>query len=122
VALLDAGDAPVVAAGAVAVAGGPMREDAIMRIQSMTKPITAVAALRLVQAGRLGLDDGVQEWLPKLADRRVLSHPAAALDDTEPARRAITLRHLLTNSRGYGLTVVSSPLQQRSGTPRTRRP
>ena len=38
-----------------------------MRIQSMTKAITSVAALQLVEAGRLGLDDGVEEWLPELA-------------------------------------------------------
>ena len=56
-----------------------------MRIQSMTKPITAVAALRLVEAGRLGLDQSLEEWLPELADRRVLSSPTAALDDTVPA-------------------------------------
>ena len=53
VALLGAGEVEVVAAGVASVGGGPMREDAIMRIQSMTKPITSVAALRLVEAGRL---------------------------------------------------------------------
>jgi CubicO group peptidase (beta-lactamase class C family) len=112
VALIGSGDAPVVAVGMAAVGGGPMRDDAIMRIQSMTKPITSVAALRLVEAGRLGLDQSIEEWLPELADRRVLSRPTAALDDTVPAQRAITLRHLLTNSSGYGMALVSSPLQQ----------
>ena len=112
VALLGSGDVPVVAVGAAAVGGGPMRDDAIMQIQSMTKPITSVAALRLVEAGRLGLDQSLEEWLPELADRRVLSSPTAALDDTVPARRAITLRHLLTNSSGYGMALFSSPLQQ----------
>ena len=63
-----------------------MRDDAIMRIQSMTKAITAVAALRLVEAGRLGLDQSLEAWLPELADRRVLTSPAAPLDDTVPAR------------------------------------
>jgi CubicO group peptidase (beta-lactamase class C family) len=83
-----------------------------MRIQSMTKPITAVAALRLVEAGRLGLDQSLDDWLPELANRRVLLSPTATLDDTVPARRAVTLRHLLTNSSGYGMALVSSPLQQ----------
>jgi len=46
--LATAGDVEVVAAGAAAVSGRPMRDDAIMRIQSMTKVITSVAALRLV--------------------------------------------------------------------------
>src|SRR5215468_9714385 len=112
VALLGAGNAEVVTAGVASVGGGPMGEDAIMRIQSMTKAITAVAALRLVEAGRLGLDESLADWLPELADRQVLRNPAAELDDTEPARRAITLRHLLTNASGYGMAIQASPLQQ----------
>jgi CubicO group peptidase (beta-lactamase class C family) len=89
-----------------------MRDDAIMRIQSMTKAITSVAALRLVEAGRLGLDQSLEQWLPELADRPVLSSPTAALDDTVPAQRAITLRHLLTNASGYGMALADSPLQR----------
>jgi CubicO group peptidase (beta-lactamase class C family) len=111
VAVLGAGDV-VVAAGLNALGGGLMRDDAIMRIHSMTKPITTVAALRLVEAGRLALDQNLEEWLPELANRRVLASPTAALNDTAPARRAITLRHLLTNSSGYGMALVDSPLQQ----------
>jgi CubicO group peptidase (beta-lactamase class C family) len=83
-----------------------------MRIQSMTKAITAVAALRLVEAGHLGLDQSLVDWLPELAGRQVLRGPAAQLDDTVPARRAITLRHLLTNTSGYGMVIQASPLQQ----------
>jgi hypothetical protein len=60
----------------------------------MTKVITSVTALRLVEAGRLGLDQSLDEWLPELADRRVLTSPTAPLDDTVPAHRPITLRHL----------------------------
>ena len=56
--------------------------------------------------------ESVEEWLPELADRRVLRSPTAELDDTVPARRAITLRHLLTNTSGYGMATVESPLQQ----------
>jgi CubicO group peptidase (beta-lactamase class C family) len=112
VSMLGSSEAPPVAAGVAAVGDGPMRDDAIMRIQSMTKSISAVAALRLVEAGRLELDQSVEHWLPELANRRVLSSPSAELDDTVPARRAITLRHLLTNGSGYGMALVSSPLQQ----------
>ncbi len=112
VALLGAGNAEVVTAGVASIGGGPMAEDAIMRIQSMTKAITSVAALRLVEAGRLELDQGLVNWLPELADRQVLRNPAAELDDTVPARRAITLRHLLTNASGYGMVLQASPLQQ----------
>ena len=83
-----------------------------MRIQSMTKPITSVSALRLVANGRLGLDDGLEEWLPELTGRRVLTSPTAALSDTVPASRSITLRHLLTNTSGYGMIMIDSPLQR----------
>jgi CubicO group peptidase (beta-lactamase class C family) len=112
VALLGAGNAEVVTAGVASIGGGPMGEDAIMRIQSMTKGITSVAALRLVEAGRLKLDQNLAGWLPELADRQVLRGPTAELDDTVPARRAITLRHLLTNTCGYGMVIQASPLQQ----------
>jgi CubicO group peptidase (beta-lactamase class C family) len=112
VALLGTGNVGVVTAGVASVGGGPMAAGAIMRIQSMTKAVTSVAALRLVEAGRLGLDQSVVDWLPELADRRVLRRPTADLDDTVPARRPITLRHLLTNTCGYGMVIQASPLQQ----------
>ncbi|MDQ6910302.1 MAG: beta-lactamase family protein, partial [Actinomycetota bacterium] len=112
VALRGGRDPEVVAAGVASVDGAPMREDAIMRIQSMTKAITSVAALRLVEADRLGLDQSLEEWLPELADRRVLTSPNAPLDDTVPAHRPITLRHLLTMGSGYGMEFGDSPLQK----------
>jgi CubicO group peptidase (beta-lactamase class C family) len=112
VALLGAGNAELVSAGVASLGRDLMGEDAIMRIQSMTKAITSVAALRLVQAGRLELDQSLVDWLPELADRQVLRRPTADLDDTVPARRAITLRHLLTNASGYGMVIQASPLQQ----------
>ena len=113
VALLADGPTVLIAtAGRVALDGPAMRADAMMRIQSMTKPVTAVAALRLVEAGRIGLDDRVEPWLPELADRVVLTRPDAALDDTEPALRPITVRHLLTNESGYGMAIAESPLQE----------
>lgn len=91
---------------------GSLAEDAIVRIQSMTKAVTSVAALRLVESGAIALDDPVEAWLPELADRQVLTAPTAELDDTVPASRPITLRHLLTNTSGYGMIVVESPLQR----------
>jgi CubicO group peptidase (beta-lactamase class C family) len=105
-------DPEVVAAGVASIGGGPMRDDAIFRIQSMTKAITAVAALRLVEAGRLELDTNVEAWLPELANRRVLTTPAAPLDDTVPAKRSITLRHLLTLGSGYGMEFTETPLHK----------
>lgn len=104
------GDVRIAAQGAMAHGGAPMPEDAIFRIMSMTKPVLTVATLRLVQSGRLGLDDPVQRWLPELADLTVLRTPNAALDEVEPARRPITVRHLLTNGSGYGMEMADTPL------------
>ena len=70
----------------------PVATDTIFRISSMSKPLTATAALMLVEDGTIGLDDPVDGWVPELAGRRVLSHPTAAVDDTAPAERSITGR------------------------------
>ena len=84
----------------------PMRRDAIFRIASMTKPITAAAAMILVEDRRIALDEAVERWLPELADRRVLRALDAALDDTVPARRPITLDDLLTFRLGLGVVMA----------------
>jgi CubicO group peptidase (beta-lactamase class C family) len=82
---------------------GDARRDSVFRISSMTKPITAVAALMLLEECRLRLDSSVEEWLPELADRRVLKDMRGPLDGpTVPAERAITLRDLLTMRMGFG--------------------
>jgi CubicO group peptidase (beta-lactamase class C family) len=112
VASLGTAEPDVVVAGAMSVGGAPMRGDAIIRIQSMTKAVTAVAALRLVEAGRLSLDEPVERWLPELADRQVLNSPTADLSDTSPAVRPITLRHLLTSTSGYGMVLTDGPLRR----------
>jgi CubicO group peptidase (beta-lactamase class C family) len=54
----------------------------------------------------------VERWLPELADRQVLKSPTADLADTLPAVRSITLRHLLTNTSGYGMVLTPCPLQR----------
>lgn len=97
--------------GSIAItSSGDLSPDAIVRIQSMTKPVVAVAALRLVQDGRLDLDAAVQDWLPELRDRRVLRTPESPLDDVVAAEGPITVRHLLTNTSGYGMTTTPCPL------------
>ena len=65
-----------------------------------------------MEAGRLELDQSLADWLPELADRQVLRRPVAESHDTVPGRRAITLRHLLLNTSGYGMVIQASPLQQ----------
>jgi CubicO group peptidase (beta-lactamase class C family) len=70
----------------------PVLRDAIFRIASMTKPITAVAAMMLVEDGKLALDEPVDRLVPELADRRVLRSIDAPLDDTVAAKRPIPSR------------------------------
>jgi len=86
-----------------------VRRNAIFRLASMTKPVTAVGAMILVEECKLRLDDPVAEWLPELKDRKVLRTPDSPLDDTVPAKRPITLRDLLTFRSGYGEVGFISP-------------
>jgi CubicO group peptidase (beta-lactamase class C family) len=82
----------------------PVRRDSVFRIASMTKPITSVAALLLVEEGRLRLDDPADDLLPELADRRVLVDGRGPLDgETVPARRPISVRDLFTFQLGLGM-------------------
>jgi CubicO group peptidase (beta-lactamase class C family) len=82
----------------------PVERDSIFRIASMTKPITAVGALVLVEECRLRLDDPVDDLLPELADRRVLVDGRGPIEgETVPALRPITLRDLLTFRLGLGM-------------------
>lgn len=94
------------AIGAKSVGGGPIGRDTIFRISSMTKPITAAAAMILVEECRLRLDEPVDRLLPELADRRVLKRLEGPLDDTVPANRPITLRDLLTFRLGFGIVMA----------------
>lgn len=82
--------------------GKAMRPDAIFRIYSMTKPVTAVAGLMLVDDGKLGLDDPVSKYLPEFEGVRV--HTGTG-DETVPADREMTVRDLLRHTSGltYGL-------------------
>ncbi len=86
----------------------PMRRDTIFRIASLTKPVAAAAAMMLIDDGRLRLEDSIEPWLPELANRRVLKRIDSPLDDTVPARRAITVRDVLTYTFGFG-SVMAMP-------------
>ena len=109
VALVDrAGQTEVVRLGAASIGGPPVAQDTIFRISSMSKPISAVAALLLVEDCVLRLDDPVDDLLPELADRRVLTRLDAPLHDTVPAERSITVRDLLTFTMGFG-QVMADP-------------
>ena len=97
------GETHVHAHGTMAAGGGePMRPDTIFRIASLSKPVAAVGAMILVEECRLRLDEPVDRFLPELADRRVLKRLDGPVDDTEPARRPLTARDLLTLRMGFG--------------------
>ena len=101
------GDTHVDAIGAVAYdAPAPMRRDTIFRIASMTKPMTATAAMICVEECLLRLDEPVDALLPELANRQVLRRIDGPLDDTVTAERAITVRDLLTFRMGFGALLV----------------
>jgi CubicO group peptidase (beta-lactamase class C family) len=91
---------------------GAVDENSLYRIYSMSKPITGMATMILIDEGKLGLDQPVAEILPAFRDMRVLVDPAGDLQDTVPADRPITIRQLLTHTAGLGYQIISKgPLQ-----------
>jgi len=84
--------------------------DSIFRISSMSKPVTAVATLVLVERGVLSLDAPVHEYLPELADRRVVAKLDGPIENTVAARRAFTVRDLLTFTFGFGALFAPCPI------------
>jgi CubicO group peptidase (beta-lactamase class C family) len=84
----------------------PMTRDTLFRIASMTKPITSVAALMLIEEGKLRLDDPITKWMPEFKDMRVLKDAEGPVEDTYPAPRDITVDDLMTHRGGfaYGFT------------------
>ncbi|MFI9063998.1 serine hydrolase domain-containing protein [Streptomyces sp. NPDC053429] len=104
VGLVARGDRVEVAAVGSAGIGDfpPMARDTIFRAASLTKPITAAAAMTLIEEGRLALDEPVRGPLPELASPVVVRTPSSPLDDVVPAERPITVEDLLTFRAGYG--------------------
>ena len=90
----------------------PMAKDTIFNMASMTKPITSAAIMMLVDEGKLKLDDEVAKYLPKYKDPLVISkfNDADASYETRPAKRPITIRHLLTHTSGIGYGFASPML------------
>ncbi|HSY15035.1 MAG TPA: serine hydrolase domain-containing protein, partial [Jatrophihabitantaceae bacterium] len=109
------GEAVIEPIGAADLDGTPIHNDTIFRISSMTKPITAAAAMICVEECKLRLDEPVDRLLPELADRVVLRHLDGSLDDTVPASRPVTVRDLLTFVWGLGMVIAppgTYPIQQ----------
>jgi CubicO group peptidase (beta-lactamase class C family) len=81
---------------------GPVTTQSIFRIASMTKPVTAVAAMQLVERGKLKLNDPVSQYLPNLAELQVIdSFAADGHPNLRPAAGPVLLRHLLTHTSGF---------------------
>ncbi|MGH6909991.1 MAG: serine hydrolase domain-containing protein [Phenylobacterium sp.] len=82
----------------------PLARDTLFRIASMSKPVTSVAALMLLEEGALALDEPITRWAPEFAEMRVLRDADGPLDDTVAAERPITFEDLLTHRAGitYG--------------------
>jgi methyl acetate hydrolase len=82
----------------------PLATDSIFRIASMTKAVTSVAAMMMIEQGKMKLDDDVSQYLPAFKSMQVLtSYDAkAGTYDTRPSTRPITIRQLLTHTSGIG--------------------
>ena len=89
--------------------GRPMTVDTLFRIASMTKPVTSLAAMQLVEQGRLSLDDPAEKYVPQLANLKVFETFDAKTGayTLRPAKRAPTVRHMLTHTAGLGYNFTS---------------
>jgi CubicO group peptidase (beta-lactamase class C family) len=81
--------------------GTPLAEDTIHRLFSMSKPVTAVAALTLLEEGRFQLDDPVSAYIPELGRLKVLRRLTDDGPQVEEPRRPVTVRHLFTHTAGF---------------------
>jgi methyl acetate hydrolase len=92
----------------------PMPVNGIFNIASMTKPVTSVAIMMLLEAGKLQLDDPVSKYLAGFDNLKVITkfNAADGSYETRPARRAMTVRHLLTHTSGIGYAFCN-PIVQR---------
>ena len=88
-------------------AGIPLERDTIFRIASMSKPVTSVSALMLLEEGAFALSDPIDRWFPELANRVVLRDPLGPLDYTQPAKRPITVLDLFTHRSGLASSLAN---------------
>jgi CubicO group peptidase (beta-lactamase class C family) len=90
--------------------GRPLTPDALFRIASMTKPVTSVALMQLVEQGRIGLDDPAEKYLPELVGLIVCASfdPATGTCQLRPASKAPTVRHFLTHTSGLAYPFTSA--------------
>ena len=90
--------------------GRPLAPDALFRIASMTKPVTSLALMQLVEQGRIGLDDPAEKYLPELVGLKVIESFDATTGayQVRPAARAPTVKHFLTHTSGLAYPFTSA--------------
>jgi CubicO group peptidase (beta-lactamase class C family) len=90
--------------------GRPLTADALFRIASMTKAVTSLALMQLIEQGRLGLDDPAEKYLPELANLKVIESfdPATRDYKVRPASRPATVKHFLTHTSGLAYPFTSA--------------
>ncbi len=97
--------------GSADIAGTrPIHASSIFRIYSMTKPVTSVAVLMLMEEGKLALDDPLSRYLPAFAEQQIVMGGGLQHPELAPSPRAITLRHLLTHTSGLAAAFDRHPL------------
>lgn len=105
------GHAPpkIYAAGSISEKAGSPRadRDSLWRIYSMTKPITGIAAMLLIEQGKLKLDQPISDFIPAFREMKVLTDPTQSLA-ARPAKAQITVRHLLTHTAGFGYNIITT--------------
>ena len=84
----------------------PVGPDTLWRLYSMTKPVTGIAAMLLIEDGKMKLDQPIADFLPAFAKMQVQTTPDGSITDLRPAKTQITVRHLLTHTAGLGYNII----------------
>lgn len=90
----------------------PVTSDTAFRIASLTKPVAAILALQAIERDEIGVESPITEWVPELGDLQVWVGGAEPLTSTVPAQRAVTVRHLLTMTSGWGMAMSGGALDE----------
>ena len=84
----------------------PVGPDTIWRLYSMTKPVTGIAAMMLIEEGKLKLDQPIADFLPAFANMKVQNTPDGSITDVRPAKGPVTVRQLITHTAGLGYGII----------------
>lgn len=84
----------------------PVGPDTLWRLYSMTKPVTGIAAMLLIEDGKMKLDQPIADFLPAFSKMNVQNVPDGSITDVRPAKGPITVRQLLTHTAGLGYNII----------------